>query len=199
MLRPSANRFGHTSPTTAEHVLADLDGRIDAILDAGGCDVGVESTVLDPTADPAIIYRPGGITAEQIREVLGNVVVAERKSLRRSSAGIAGISGPGNPSLCAACAGGAGGERGRTRPRAGARGPRTSCRSIAAKRLAVPRRAVNVLPWGNWSDPELLARELYRQMRALDEQGVEVIVCPMPPAGEGIGLAIRDRLRKSAK
>ena len=81
---PSANRFGHTSPTTAEHVLADLEGRIDAILDAGACDVGVESTVVDPTADPAIIYRPGGITPEQIRRVLGDVVVAERKIPERS-------------------------------------------------------------------------------------------------------------------
>ena len=75
---PSANRFGHTSPTNAEHVLADLEGRIDAILDAGDCNIGVESTVLDPTTEPAIIYRPGGITAEQIRRVLGRVVVAER-------------------------------------------------------------------------------------------------------------------------
>ena len=57
---PSANLFGHISPTTAEHVLADLDGRIDAVLDAGPTDHGVESTVLDPCRSPMVIYRPGG-------------------------------------------------------------------------------------------------------------------------------------------
>jgi L-threonylcarbamoyladenylate synthase len=55
-----------------------------------------------------------------------------------------------------------------------------------------------VLPWGNWSEPESMARDLYGQMRALDELGVEIIVCPLPPP-EGMGLAIRDRLRKATK
>src|ERR1700734_2271490 len=63
---PSANRFGHVSPTTAEHVLDDLDGRIDALLDAGPTTHGVESTVLDPCQSPMVIYRPGAVTAEQI-------------------------------------------------------------------------------------------------------------------------------------
>ena len=61
-----------------------------------------------------------------------------------------------------------------------------------------PLVAVTLSRWGSWSEPELLARNLYSQLRALDEQGVEVIVCPMPPA-EGIGLAIRDRLRKASQ
>ncbi len=72
---PSANTFGHTSPTTAAHVLADLDGRIDAILDAGPAAHGVESTVLDPCQSPMIIYRPGAVTAEQIRAVAGAVEI----------------------------------------------------------------------------------------------------------------------------
>jgi L-threonylcarbamoyladenylate synthase len=57
---------------------------------------------------------------------------------------------------------------------------------------------VVALTWASWSDPEALARELYRGLRALDETGVEVILCPLPPA-EGIGLAVRDRLHKAAK
>lgn len=61
---PSANRFGHVSPTTAEHVLADLDGRIEAVLDGGPCGLGVESTVLDLTTAPPRILRQGGITRE---------------------------------------------------------------------------------------------------------------------------------------
>jgi L-threonylcarbamoyladenylate synthase len=68
---PSANLFGHVSPTTAQHVLDDLDGRIDLVLDGGPTQIGVESTVLDVTADPPIILRPGGITREAIAERLG--------------------------------------------------------------------------------------------------------------------------------
>jgi L-threonylcarbamoyladenylate synthase len=67
---PSANRFMHTSPTSAAHVLADLDGRIDCVLDGGSCPVGVESTVLDVTTDPPRILRPGGVTLEALRAVL---------------------------------------------------------------------------------------------------------------------------------
>ena len=69
---PSANRFGHTSPTTAAHVLADLDGRIDAVLDGGATNVGVESTVLDVAA--RAIYRPGAVTAAMIEKVIGEAV-----------------------------------------------------------------------------------------------------------------------------
>jgi L-threonylcarbamoyladenylate synthase len=61
-----------------------------------------------------------------------------------------------------------------------------------------PGDVITVVPWGRWSEPESLARELYLQLRALDDRGVDVILCPMPPP-EGIGLAIRDRLRKAAK
>jgi L-threonylcarbamoyladenylate synthase len=68
---PSANLFGHTSPTTAAHVLADLNGRIDAVLDAGPTSIGLESTVLDPTQTPMVLYRPGAITAAQLTAATG--------------------------------------------------------------------------------------------------------------------------------
>ena len=82
---PSANRFGHVSPTTAAHVLYDLDGRIDAVLDAGSATRGVESTVLDPSSIPMTIYRPGAVTEEQIREIAGPVEVFKpaRTSIKR--------------------------------------------------------------------------------------------------------------------
>jgi L-threonylcarbamoyladenylate synthase len=195
---PSANRFGHTSPTTADHVLADLDGYIDAILDAGSCAVGVESTVLDPTTDPPMIYRPGGITPEQIRRVLGNVAVAERKladdappeSLESPGLGIRHYA-----------------------PRARLilvesedELIRVAQREAEGHRVGVllpidwtaPEGDVTVLPWGSWDAPESLARELYLQLRAIDDKGVDIILCPLPPPN-GIGLAIRDRLRKAAK
>ena len=69
---PSANRFGHTSPTTAAHVLADLDGRIDAVLDGGATQVGVESTVFDVGA--MAVYRPGAVTAAMLSSLLGEEV-----------------------------------------------------------------------------------------------------------------------------
>ncbi len=195
---PSANRFGHTSPTTAEHVLGDLEGRIDAILDAGACAVGVESTVLDPTTDPAIIYRPGGVTAEQIRRVLGDVVVAERgisdevppEALESPGLGIRHYAPRARVILVESE-----GELSRVLERE-AREHRVGV--LLPKGWAAPGAGVIALDWGSWSEPESLARELYGQMRALDDRGVDVIVCPMPPA-DGIGLAIRDRLRKAAK
>ncbi len=200
---PSANRFGHTSPTTAEHVLADLEGRIDAILDAGACDVGVESTVVDPTTDPAIIYRPGGITAEQIRRVLGDVAVAER-----------GVSSEAPPETLESPGLGLRHYAPRARlilVESEAELRRVLAQEAGEKRVGVllpngwagsgwsaAGAGVIAVPWGSWSEPESLARELYSQMRALDNRGVDVMICPMPPA-DGIGLAVRDRLRKAAK
>lgn len=70
---PSANRSGRPSPTCAEHVLQDMDGRIGLIVDGGPCGIGVESTVVDATGDAPIILRPGDISAEQIRQAAGNV------------------------------------------------------------------------------------------------------------------------------
>ncbi|HXB62642.1 MAG TPA: L-threonylcarbamoyladenylate synthase, partial [Acidobacteriaceae bacterium] len=82
---PSANRFGHTSPTTAAHVLEDLDGRIDTVLDGGACHVGVESTVVDLSQDPMVIYRPGAVTAAMLAE-FGTVTLykAPRETKERS-------------------------------------------------------------------------------------------------------------------
>jgi L-threonylcarbamoyladenylate synthase len=72
---PSANRSGRPSPTRAEHVRDDLDGRIELILDGGPTPVGVESTVLDMTTEPPMLLRPGGVTLEQLRDCLGEVAV----------------------------------------------------------------------------------------------------------------------------
>ncbi|SHE58467.1 L-threonylcarbamoyladenylate synthase [Caldanaerobius fijiensis DSM 17918] len=72
---PSANISGKPSPTKAEHVLEDLNGKIDAIIDGGSCDVGVESTVIDVTQSVPMILRPGGITSEQIRDAIGEVAI----------------------------------------------------------------------------------------------------------------------------
>lgn len=72
---PSANLSGSPSPTTVRHVLADMDGRIDAIIDGGDCEVGVESTVITLTEDVPTLLRPGGVTLEQLRAEIGEVKV----------------------------------------------------------------------------------------------------------------------------
>ncbi len=74
---PSGNTSGRPSPTKAEHMLEDMDGKINGILDGGPCTVGVESTIVDLTVWPPRVLRPGGVTLEQLREVLGNVEVDE--------------------------------------------------------------------------------------------------------------------------
>jgi L-threonylcarbamoyladenylate synthase len=198
---PSANVFGRTSPTTAAHVLADLDGRIDAVVDAGPTEHGVESTVLDPCRSPMLIYRPGAVTAVQIRETAGPVEVFQD------------------------------GQPVKEEPRDAQPSPGLGLRHYAPRarlvlvdvplaeleaRLAeeamrwpgervgvmlpaeVPFSMMGAIPhrWGRWTKPEELARELYAGLRALDAEGCTVILCPLPPA-DGIGAAIRDRLIKA--
>ena len=72
---PSANLSGSPSPTNARHVFDDMNGRIDAIIDGGECEVGVESTVITLATDTPRLLRPGGITVEQLREAIGDVII----------------------------------------------------------------------------------------------------------------------------
>lgn len=72
---PSANISGKPSPTTAGHVMSDIGGKIEAVLDGGPCSVGLESTIVDMTVKPPRILRPGGITKEQLKEILGEVEI----------------------------------------------------------------------------------------------------------------------------
>jgi L-threonylcarbamoyladenylate synthase len=194
---PSANLFSHTSPTTADHVLHDLDGRIDAILDAGPAQHGVESTVLDPCRSPMVIYRPGAITAEQVRAVAGEVEV-HRAPLMEAGAEAAALPSPGvgirhyAPKARLVLVEGAALEL------------EAAALRFAGSRVGIMLpagwRAVDgaaVFKWGRWDAPEELAAGLYAGLRALDAEGCDVILCPVPE-GEGIGTAVRDRLRKAA-
>ncbi len=195
---PSANLFGHTSPTTAAHVLADLDGQIDAVLDAGPTSIGVESTVLDPSQTPMVLYRPGAVTAEQLTavtgvavEVFAPVVNSQPASMPSPGVGIRHYA-----------------------PRARmvlVEGSVAALRA-ALQECAAPGASVGVmLPdgwllegdavverWGRWEDTEALAAGLFAGLRALDDRGVSVILCPLPEAG-GLADAIRDRLQKAAR
>ena len=203
---PSANRFGHVSPTTADHVLDDLDGRIDAVLDAGPTQRGVESTVLDPSTSPMVIYRPGAVTAEQIREIGGSVERFQSSEALRETppdAPVAALPSPGVGLKHYA-------PRARLVLIEAPIGELSACLAKAARlelgeRIGVmlpegiavaPEIAAQVYPWGSWDAPETLAQGLYAGLRALDTTGCSVILCPLPPA-EGLGAAIRDRLTKA--
>jgi L-threonylcarbamoyladenylate synthase len=204
---PSANTFGHTSPTTAVHVLDDLDGRIDAILDAGPTRHGVESTVLDPCQNPMVVYRPGAVTTTQIREVAGPVEHFQTSEPLRSTPREA-MPSPGvglrhyapharlvlvESSLAELPQRLAEAAAPYAKERLGLMLPA----ELATDGLVVATPGAIVFPWGRWATPDEMARLLYAGLRTLDRQGCTVILCPLPPAA-GIGAAIRDRLHKAA-
>jgi len=199
---PSANLFGHVSPTTAAHVLQDLDGRIDAILDAGPTDYGVESTVLDPCRTPMAIYRPGLVTAEQIRAAAGAVEAFRGGEELAEASGIP-LPSPGlglrhyAPQARLVLVEAPLAELGARLAEAARGWPAERVGFMLPAEVAAPVESAAVFAWGPWSAPEELARDLYAGLRALDALGCGVILCPVP-ADEGIGAAIRDRLGKAA-
>jgi L-threonylcarbamoyladenylate synthase len=200
---PSANLFMHTSPTSAAHVLADLDGRIDLLLDGGATTVGVESTILDLTRRPPLLLRPGGVSLEQLRAVLGDVAL---RGEARVAAGDSSVA----PGLMAK----------HYAPRARLLLVRGEREATLAEIAAQARRLVGegarvglLLPSGELSDlilpalergdlgaandPGEVARRLYAALRWLDDAGVQVILAR--DLGDlGLGRAIRDRLTRAA-
>ena len=204
---PSANRFGHTSPTTAEHVLDDLDGRIDAVLDGGATTVGVESTVAEVQGSEVVIYRAGAVTADMLAEIAG---VESVKSFNGAQAAVDGAPAESLPSP------GVGIRHYAPRARvvlvSGApECARTDLLRELAEAAAEGLKTGVMLPdgwnagpaastfnWGAWADPATLAQRLFAGLRALDDAGSEVIVCPLPGSG-GLGDALRDRLQKAAR
>lgn len=198
---PSANLFGHISPTTAAHVLHDLDGRIDAVVDAGPTEHGVESTVLDPCRSPMLIYRPGAVTAEQIRAVAGAVEAFQgdqpvketpREAQPSPGLGLRHYAPRARLVLVEA-------SLAELESRLAEEALRWPTERVGLMLPAeVPFSMMGTIPhlWGRWTVPEELARELYAGLRALDAAGCTVILCPLPPA-DGIGAAIRDRLIKA--
>ena len=200
---PSANRFGHMSPTTAAHVLADLGGRVEVVLDAGPTSVGVESTVIDVSVSPPLMLRSGrrvargaGGRARQGRRV----PPAAAGHTARGPA----LAGGGPASLRAARAGrpGRGGDRhwahrGRLwwqRAFASACSCPQGC--VGPRRRACRRRPT--CSRGALGRLGPAGQHVVRGPASLDAAGLDVIVCPMPPE-EGLGLALRDRLAKAAR
>ena len=211
---PSANRFSRPSPTTAAHVAADLDGRVDLILDGGPTDIGLESTIVDFTVDPPVVRRPGGITYEQVHSLVPEVVMQEPTpttldgldpqvapgQLMRHYAPRAEVTlYEGEPDRVVERVG----ADVRTAVAKGARvgilAPEEDLSALApvvASTAAAGR--VEVRPYGSRKDVERAARELFAALRDLDATGVNVIFATSM-GHQGLALAIRDRLVRAAE
>jgi L-threonylcarbamoyladenylate synthase len=215
---PSANTFGHTSPTTAEHVLADLDGRIDAVLDGGATQVGLESTVVGLYHDPdehwdgVTVYRAGAISLAMLDEVLGAgaafhycapITLSDAESLPSPGVGIRHYAPKARLVLVKGLRDE---ELAHTRQVLELSLVETIDRSYDGVEIVgvmLPDHwnascAQRVFRWGDWRNGEVLAQRLFAGLRELDGAGATVIVCPVPEMA-GIGDAIRDRLAKAAK
>jgi L-threonylcarbamoyladenylate synthase len=182
---PSANRFGRVSPTRAGDVVADLGGDVDLVLDGGPCEVGVESTIVELTGEPTVL-RTGQITADQLEEVLGRPVRTDAGGPSRAPGMLPSHYAPAarvviaeDPSEVVAAH--------------VARGERVA---VLAERTpaGLPVDVVVLAPVG---DAEGYARHLYQRLREADAAGVDVVVA-VPPAPEGVGIAVRDRLARAA-
>ena len=204
---PSANRFMHVSPTTAQHVLADLNGQIPLILDGGPCEVGVESTVLDLCSDRATILRPGGVSLEALRTVLPEVQPPRprpitpdhnhQEQLSQASPGQMLIHySPTVPTFLF---------EGKTErmqeamlaeiQRRRARGEQVGVLVADEDIIVFQGSGAQIYTLGNTI--EQIAMRLFTGLRELEEAGVHIILCRSFEA-QGLGLAIRDRLHKAA-
>ena len=184
---PSANRSGRISPTSAAHVMGDLDHRIDAILDGGATQVGLESTIVACLDDYPLILRPGGVSRERIEEALGRSLAAG------PNASHANGTAPIAPGMLTS----------HYAPRATVRLEAVDVRPGEAVLLfgsrALPglAQAAEVLDLSPSRDLTEAASNLFGYLRALDETGAAGIgVAPIPEIG--LGEAINDRLRRAA-
>jgi L-threonylcarbamoyladenylate synthase len=181
---PSANRSGQVSPTTAAHVLAELDGRIDAVLDNGPCGVGIESTVLDLTADRPRLLRPGGVTIEAIEALIGPLALGTPPGVGDALRSPGLLQSHYAPSLPV----------------------RLDAVSVAADEALLAfgpplNGAAVVFALSDTGDPTEAASRLFTGLRWLDAEGARlglrgIAVMPVPVTG--LGLAINDRLNRAA-
>jgi len=199
---PSANRFGHVSPTCAQHVLVDLEGRIDLILDSGSTTVGVESTVLSLLTTPPTILRPGGVSREALGAVLGKVQVAAPVVAHEKTAPAPGMT----LQHYAPCA--------MVTLYCGSHTAMLKAMQEAISHLSALGKQIGVLvsdedaaifktlpvviqPLGPEQQLPVIASSLFAGLRALDIAEVDIILARDFGDVE-LGLAIRDRLTRAA-
>lgn len=181
---PSANRYGHISPTTAAHVQAEFGDAVPLILNGGPCRVGIESTIVDLSRGAPVVLRPGAITERDLRRVLGDTG-------ERPADGAA----PRAPGLV----------KRHYAPRTPAELVDSAALPARLAELTRAGRRVGLLVLGTAppkdgialpGDPAAYGRGLYAALRELDRRGYAVLLIETPPAGAA-WRAVRDRLRRA--
>lgn len=196
---PSANLSGKPSPTTARHVIDDLDGRIDAIIEGGDCQVGIESTVVDMTGSIPTVLRPGIITREQLSAALGKTVELDpaltAKPQMKRGEGLMETDGsfkPKSPGM----------KYKHYAPKAEMiiyKGDREKAALAMAEeklRRVECGQKVEIIIYDD-EEPEKAAREFFAKLRACDKAGVDVILAAALKE-DGVGFAVMNRMFKSA-
>ena len=193
---PSANMFGKPSPTSAQHVIDDLDGRIDMVLDGGSTEIGIESTVVEFYDDKAIVLRPGGIAVEGLRSVIGEVDIASEPGQVEKSPGkypqhysphakvILIENTPRQIEEVLSCA-------------RQVKSESQKCAVMAKEEHKDMFEGFEVKVLGPEKDYITCASRLFHLLRECDEEKVDVIIAEGIPEKE-LGLAIMNRLRKAA-
>lgn len=194
---PSANISGKPSTTTAQHVLHDHDGNIDAVVDGGACRVGVESTIVDLTADRPRLLRPGGITPEQLIAVLGDLVVDKAVTAQIDKDAV--VKAPGMKYKHYA-------------PQSEiviVSGSREKAAAYIHAHFAAGDRVLcfeeelplysdcNPLSYGKEADVSTLSAGLFAALRELDDPSISKIYARCPVGG-GVAYAVQNRLKKAA-
>ena len=194
---PSANISGKPSTTTAEHVLHDHDGRIDAIVDGGKCRVGVESTIVDLTEERPRLLRPGGITPEQLQEVLGDLVVDKAVTAQVDKDAV--VKAPGMkyrhyaPDCQVLIVAGS-----REKAAAYIRAHYKPGDRVLCFQEELPLyQGCDPLSYGMEADVETLSAGLFAALRELDDPAVHRVFARCPVGG-GVAYAVQNRLKKAA-
>lgn len=204
---PSANSSGRPSPTLAKHVIEDLSGKIDVIIDGGSAQVGLESTVLDVTVDPPMILRPGGITREQLTALLGNVaadaaIIGANSSTPPRSPGMKYRHyAPKAPFILFQ------GQASHVAKEIAARADEALSEGKSVGILITEETAdeyrkdlfehCKILCLGTRRAPESLAANLFKCLRDFDSSGVDIILAEAPD-NSGIGVAVMNRMVKAS-
>ncbi|MBE6911510.1 MAG: threonylcarbamoyl-AMP synthase [Ruminococcaceae bacterium] len=198
---PSANLSGKPSPTSADHVFRDMEGRIPMIIDGGDCEIGLESTVIDLTGDIPTLLRPGGVTLKQLRSVLGEVAVNPK--ILEEVSDDEKVASPGMkykhyaPSAPVTIIDGSS-ESFANYVKANISGRKVAILCFEEEKGLFADTDITVVSYGKLLDGTSLAHSLFGALRQFDEISPDIIFAREPETTDGIELAVVNRLSRAA-